>query len=55
MFEIGLETNERIVMAVLSTFPQSIQPAIPKSKETADKGLSKIHSGAAFGVGTEGL
>jgi hypothetical protein len=46
VLEIGLGTNEKIVMAVLSTFPQSIQPTIPNSKVTTDLGLWKTDSGA---------
>jgi hypothetical protein len=55
VLEIGLETNEKIVSAILSTFLQSIQPVIPNSKVTTDLGLWKTDSGAAFGQGTEGL
>jgi len=47
--------NETIVSAVFRAFRNLIQPAIPKSKETTDKGLWKIHSSAAFRLGTQGL
>ena len=50
MPEIGVGTTEKIVMAVLSLFPQSIQPAIGSSNLRADKTLSKTGSGAAFGT-----
>jgi hypothetical protein len=53
--EIGLGTNEKIVTTVLSTFPQSIQPAIPNPEVTTDLGLWKTGFGAAFGLGTESL
>ena len=55
VLEINLQMNETIVSAVFGAFRNLIQPAIPKSKETTDKGLWKIHSGAAFGLGTQGL
>ena len=50
MPEIGVGTTEKMVMAVLSLFPQSIQPAIGSSNVRADKTLSKTGSGAAFGT-----
>jgi predicted oxidoreductase len=48
--EIRVGTTENIVMAVLSLFPQSIQPAIGSSNMRADKTLSKTGSSAAFGT-----
>jgi hypothetical protein len=53
--EIGVGTNEKIVMAVLCIFQQSIQPAIGNSKVRAEKRLWKTGSGAAFGLAAQGL
>ena len=55
MPEIGVGTNEKLVLAVLDIFPQSIQPAIGNSKVRAEKKLSKTDPGAAFRLAAEGL
>jgi hypothetical protein len=55
VLEIGLETTEKTVAAVLSIFPQPIQPAILNSKVRTDRGPWKTDSHAPFELGTEGL
>jgi hypothetical protein len=55
VLEIGLETNEKIFLAVLCPFRSPPSSAIPIPETTADYALWKIDSGAALDSTTEGL
>jgi hypothetical protein len=55
VLEIGMGTNEKIFPLVLCTFRSSLSPVIPSPETTADDGLWKTGSRAAFDSTMDGV